>query len=285
MKRVLALACAVLGLTAGAAAAGELVMPRPVGVAIGEPTGWPPRSGDVLVVDGWRLPVTHAYQAQDDYGVYHPVRPADVPLTIARGKEVYDLTAQAWVNHPTAYAATLGRNPAYVAVETADMSGPAVVVDGWRLPTSHAYQAQDDYGVYHPVRPADVPLAILRGKEVYDLTARAWVNHPTAYAATGGRNPAYVAAAVSGGRDGWGGSRDGWGGRRDGWDELRGRIERIDRERLTLRTDDGRRVVVDTSDARMTFRPDRGDRVVALGTNGRRGEFDARYVAEERPAR
>ena len=200
MKRVLALACAVLGLTAGAAAAGERGMPRPVGVAIGEPTGWPPRYGDVLVVDGWRLPVTHAYQAQDDYGVYHPVRPADVPL------------------------------------------------------------------------------AILRGKEVYDLTARAWVNHPTAYAATGGRNPAYVAAAV-------GGPRDGWGGRRDGWDELRGRIERVDRERLTLRTDDGRRVVVDTSDARMTFRPDRGDRVVALGTNGGRGDFDARYVTEERPAR
>ncbi len=71
------------------------------------------QAADVLMIDGWRLPSSHAYKAQDDSGVYHEVRPRDIPATIARGKEVYDLTASAWVNHPMAYAATGGMNPAY----------------------------------------------------------------------------------------------------------------------------------------------------------------------------
>ena len=67
---------------------------------------------------------------------------------------------------------------------------------GWKLPRSHIYQAQDNSGVYREVRPQDIPATIARGKEVYDLTAGAWVNHPTAYAATGGMNPAYTASAT-----------------------------------------------------------------------------------------
>ena len=166
-----------------------------------------------LLIDGWRLPSSHAYKAQDDSGVYHEVRPQDIPATIARGKEVYDLTAGAWVNHPTAYAATGGMNPAYTAsaadyrnseggrnpaytpaVEPPAASGGVLVIDGWRLPRSHIYQAQDNSGVYREVRPEDIPATIARGKEVYDLTASAWVNHPTAYAATSGMNPAYTAS-------------------------------------------------------------------------------------------
>jgi hypothetical protein len=148
-------------------------------------------SGDVVVIDGWRLPRTHLYQAQDDNGVYHDVRLRDIPMTIARGKEVYDRTASAWVNHPTAYASTGGRNPAYT-VAMPRVSDDVVVIDGWRLPRTHLYQAQDDNGVYHDVHLRDVPATIARGKEVYDRSANAWVNHPTAYASTGGRNPAYT---------------------------------------------------------------------------------------------
>src|SRR5262249_47249056 len=136
------------------------------------------------------LPRSHIYQAQDDRGIYHDLRIRDVPATIARGKEVYDRTASAWVNHPTAYVSTGGRNPAYMVAATG-REDDVVVIDGWRLPRAHLYQAQDDNGVYHDVRLRDIPMTIARGKEVYDRTASAWVNHPTAYASTGGRNPAY----------------------------------------------------------------------------------------------
>lgn len=153
------------------------------------------REESAVVIGGWRLPRTHVYQAQDDRGVYHQVRAQDVPATIARGKEVYDVTALAWVNHPTAYAATDGRNPAYRAESAPEPSRDVVVIEGWRLPRGHAYQAQDDQGVYQRVRVEDVPATIRRGKEVYDLAAKAWVNHPTAYAANGGRNPAYTVEA------------------------------------------------------------------------------------------
>ena len=174
-----------------------------------------PGTPDVLLIAGWRLPSSHAYKAQDDSGVYHEVRPRDIPATRARGKEVYDLTAGAGVNHPTAYADTGGMNPAYTvsaadyrsseggwnpaytgAAQPPAVSGGALVIDGWKLPRSHIYQAQDNSGVYREVRPQDIPATIARGKEVYDLTASAWVNHPEAYAATGGMNPAYTANAV-----------------------------------------------------------------------------------------
>jgi hypothetical protein len=241
----------------------------------------PPRpSGEAIVVEGWRLPRDHAYQAQDDQGVYQRVRLQDVPATIARGKEVYDVTAGAWVNHPTAYAANGGRNPLYTVEAQPVPTGEVVVLGGWRLPRSHVYQAQDDRGVYQPVRVQDVPATILRGKEVYDVTAKAWVNHPTAYAATNGRNPAYSVEEVAVSPVPGPPPAGGWG---PGWDQLRGAVERMDGSRLLLRTDEGQRmVVVETAGARPLPRLSSGDRVVAVGAMTGTGHFEARYVGEER---
>ena len=249
--------------------------------------GAPAGSGDVLAIDGWSLPRGHYYQAQDDAGVYHPVDVRDVPATIVRGKEVYDVTAQAWVNHPTAFAATGGRNPAYtvgaVQAQAPVAPGDVVLVEGWRLPRTHIYQVQDDRGVYYQIQPRDIPAQIIRGKEVYDLSAKAWVNHPTAFAATGGKNPAYTATADDYGRD------RGRGGRGEqpsaDWQEVRGTIERIDRDGLTLRTDDGWSFAVDLRDVEGARRLTPGERVVVIGASSG-GRFVARHIAEERlPAR
>ena len=238
--------------------------------------------GDVLLADGWRLPRSHYYQAQDDQGVYHPVQVRDVPSTILRGKEVYDVTAQAWVNHPTAFAATGGRNPAYTAAAAplpGATDGDVVLIDGWRLPRAHIYQVQDDRGVYYQISPADAPGQIIRGKEVYDLTAQAWVNHPTAFAATGGKNPAFTATAEDYARDrGRGGRSEAPGA---GWQELRGTVERVDRFGFTLRTDDGWSVAVDLRDAGGPRSLSPGERVVVVGAS-REGRFVARQIALER---
>jgi hypothetical protein len=154
-------------------------------------------------------------------------------------------------------------------------SGDVVVIDGWRLPRSHVYQAQDDGGVYHDVRVQDVPATIARGKEVYDRTASAWVNHPTAYASTGGRNPAYTVAVSPIAPPTRGPA---------GWEQVRGIVQRIDEPGVTLRTDDGRTVIVDITEARPTLRDslERGDRVVAIGHTSGPNRFAARYIREER---
>ena len=241
-------------------------------------------AGEVIVIDGWRLPLGHFYQAQDDRGVYHPVPVHEVPSTILRGKEVYDVTAQAWVNHPTAFAATSGRNPAYlvVAVPPAVPTGDVVLIDGWRLPRTHIYQVQDDRGVYYQIQPRDVPGQIYWGKTVYDLTARAWLNHPTAFPATGGKNPFYTATAGDYERE------RGRGGRSEepstGWREVRGTVERIEPGGVTLRTDDGWSVAIDLREVGGARSLSPGERVVVVASQGD-GRFVARQIALERAPR
>ena len=241
-------------------------------------------AGEVIVIDGWRLPLGHFYRAQDDRGVYHPVPVHEVPATILRGKEVYDVTAQAWVNHPTAFVATSGRNPAYlvVAVPAAVATGDVVVIEGWRLPRSHVYQVQDDRGVYYQIPPQDVPGHIRRGKEVYDLTARAWVNHPTAFPASGGKNPFYTATADDYERD------RGRGWRSDApstdWREVRGTVESVQRDGVTLRTDDGWSVAIDLRGVGGARSLTPGERVVVVASQGD-GRLVARQIALERGPR
>jgi hypothetical protein len=242
-------------------------------------------AGEVIVIDGWRLPLAHFYKAQDDRGVYHPVPVQEVPSTILRGKEVYDVTAQAWVNHPTAFVTTSGRNPAYlvVAVPAAVPTGDVVVIEGWRLPRTHIYQVQDQRGVYYQIQPREVPGQIYRGGTVYDLTTRAWVNHPTAFPASGGKNPFYTATADDHERDR---GRGGW--RSDApsteWREVRGTVERVQRDGVTLRTDDGWSVAIDLRGVGGPRSLTPGERVVVVVSQGD-GRLVARQIALERGPR
>lgn len=254
--------------------------PQVVVTAPGAPAVAGIAPGEVIVIDGWRLPLGHFYQAQNDQGVYQPVPVNEVPSTILRGKEVYDVTAQAWVNHPTAFVATSGRNPAYlvVAVPAQVPTGDVVVIDGWRLPRTHIYQVQDERGVYYQIPPQDVPGHIYRGREVYDLTARAWVNHPTAFPATGGKNPFYTVDAYERGR-GWRSEQPS-----TGWREVRGIVERVQRDAVTLRTDDGWSVAIDLREVGGSRGLSPGERVVVVASEGD-GRFVARQIALERGSR
>jgi outer membrane lipoprotein SlyB len=213
--------------------------------------------------DGWRLPRSHRYETYEPAtGGYTQVDVDSVPSRIAQGDWIFDRTANVWVHHPS-----VGNNPQYVAAGVAGDSD-ALVQDGWRLPRAHRYETYDvNSARYTQVGVSDVPGRLARGEWIFDRTANAWVSHPSV-----GRNPQYLASGAAPGEPSAASQR------------LRGTVERIDGSMIRVRTDDGRRMAVDVSQARQnltdTLRP--GERVVFAGVPGDGNRFVARFISDER---
>ena len=163
----------------------------------------------------WRLPLGNRYEIYNaSSGSYTQVDVASVPSRLDAGEIVYDRTLGQWVQHPSVG----GRNRAYLQGGTADTSGVLVHGD-WRLPNGNRYEVYDAGGSrYVPVDVASVPGRLDRGEMIYDRTAQKWVQHPS----LGGVSP-YRSA------------------------RLAGRVQAVESRVLTLATDDGRTVPVDTS--------------------------------------
>ena len=159
-------------------------------------------------------------------------------------------------------AATTAIAPSFVA---AWHSGE-VVIGGYRLPRDHRFESRDASDKNYVVNINDVPSLIQRGRPVLDRTANVWITHPNGTSP----NAQYLASSH--------GSAD------HRWDRIRGTVQSVNRNAAVVRTDDGRNVAVDMSQARQES-PDglkAGDRVVVGGTVDASNRVIARYVREER---
>jgi len=145
-----------------------------------------------------------------------------------------------------------------------------VVIGGYRLPRDHRYESPDASATYHVVNINDVPALIQRGRFVFDRTASVWVKSPN-----GTMNPQYLASADATSSSAPSDHR---------WDRIRGTVQSATGNTAVVRTDDGRNVTVDVSQARQessdTLRV--GDRVVVGGTVDASNRVTARYVRDDR---
>jgi hypothetical protein len=162
-------------------------------------------------------------------------------------------------------AATTAIAPSFAAAWHAG----EVVIGGYRLPRDHRFETRDASGKDHVVNINDVPSLIQQGRPVLDQTANVWIKHPNSTSP----NAQYLA------------STPGSGDHR--WDRIRGTVQSVNRHAVVVRTDDGRNVAVDMSQARLEssdgLKP--GDRVVVGGTVDASNRVIARYVREVRDER
>jgi hypothetical protein len=202
---------------------------------------------EAVVQGGFTLPRSHRFEVYDRLtGRYNEVEVGSVATRIEGGEWVFDRTANEWVHHPS-----VGKSTKYLTPEN-------LVQGGFTLPRSHRYEIYDrTTGQYTEIEPSAVVAKIEAGEWVFDRTAGVWVTHPSV-----GRNSQYLtgsAAAPSTAK--LPASAPGQ------WVRLRGTVERVDGASLTLKTDEGRSVVLDIAQARQHLRGslDPGDRVSVLG--------------------
>jgi hypothetical protein len=159
-------------------------------------------------------------------------------------------------------AATTAIAPSFAAAWHAG----EVVIGGYRLPRDHRFETPDAAGKYNVVNIDDVPSMIQRGRSIFDRTANVWIKNPNEKSP----NAQYL-ASTSGSAD-------------HRWDRIRGTVQSVNRNAAVVRTDDGRNVAVDMSQARRESSDGlkAGDRVVVGGTVDASNRVIARYVREER---
>ena len=156
--------------------------------------------------------------------------------------------------------------PMFASAQTS--SSDSLVQGGLTLPRSHQYQAYDSAAArYENVRVESVPDRVSKKQMVYDRTAKLWVYHPS----VGGLNPMYsaTAAAPSGTR---------------GWQRVHGKVQSVNGNTVTLKTDDGRTLTVDASqvsgEIRGALTADAG--VTLIGFAGSDAtKFTARYIQQD----
>jgi hypothetical protein len=228
-------------------------------------------SGEV-VIDGYRLPRDHRFESPDSNSKYHVVNINDVPGLIKGGRFVFDRTGNVWIKHPNGTM-----NPQYLAAASTGAPGvtgaPAatgdwVVIGEYRLPRDHRFETPDASGKYNVVNVNDVPGLIKSGRFVFDRTAKVWVKHPN-----GTMNSQYLATAAAPAATAPSGSK---------WDRVRGTVQSVSGKTAVVRTDEGRNVTVDMSQASSSpsaLKP--GDRVVVGGSMDASNRVAARYVRED----
>ena len=216
---------------------------------------------DRFVQGALSLPRNHRYEVYEPgSGNYTPVDVSSVPDRVARGDWVYDRTENVWVSHPSVGAP----NPRFATSGSGSFgrgSSNVTYGNGLALPRDHRYEVYAN-GSYQAVDVSSVASHVQNNQEVYDRTAGAWV-----YRSSTGLNPQYA----GGGRDGY--RTDRWSDRRDDrndrWDRISGTVERVDGDWVVIRTNDGRTIRADLSQARDRSRSAddvrRGDRIVVGG--------------------
>jgi hypothetical protein len=153
-----------------------------------------------------------------------------------------------------------------------------VVIGGYRLPRDHRFESPDAGGKYNVVSVNDVPALIQQGRFVFDRTAGVWVKNPNgtlnaAYLAHPGKPPAPAASAPS----------PPGTPSEERWDRISGTVLSVSDPTAIVRTEDGRNVTVDLSQAKPPttegLKP--GDRVVVGGVIDQYDRVTARYIRDE----
>ena len=157
--------------------------------------------------------------------------------------------------------------PMFASAQTS--SSDNLVQGGLTLPRSHQYQAYDPAAArYENVRVESVPERVANKQMVYDRTAKLWVYHQN----VGGVNPMYSATASAP------------SGEQGGWQRVHAKVQSVNGNTITVKTDDGRTLNVDasqvSSEIRGALTPDEGVTLIGFaGSDATR--FRARYIQQD----
>ncbi len=159
------------------------------------------------------------------------------------------------------------------AIIDAGSAGAGLAQGQLNLPPDHRYELYNTgAGTYGAVTVDKVPDLVQRKQPVYDRTAKAWV-----YQTGSGINPQYRASGTA--------PAAAPAGRAHRWDRVRGTVQSVNGNVVTLKTDDGRTLNVDIAQARQRLQGglQAGERVSVIGTASG-SQFTARAIRDERQA-